>query len=79
MGRLKVENKYTESIDELMKKENEIRHIGLKKRLATIRLIMAGSSGNEVARCLNISRHSVSKYVKIFNNGGINELLKRYY
>ena len=62
-----------------MKKENEIRYIGLKKRLATIRLIMAGSSSNEVARYLNISRHSVSKCVKLFNNGRDKLIVKAYY
>lgn len=79
MRKLKIKNQDLVSLEEMLKKEEEIRHRGLKKRIKTIQLIMLGMSGNEAAEYLNISRHSVAKYVKKFNEGGIEELLKRNY
>jgi transposase len=51
----------------------------MTKRVATIRLIMQGYIGLQVAQLLNLHRQSVSSYVKKFNEGGMDALLERPY
>jgi transposase len=51
----------------------------MKKRLATICLIMQGYMGLQVAQLLNLHRQLISSYVQKFNEGGIDALLEQRY
>lgn len=51
----------------------------MAKRVAVVRLIMQGHYAFEIAGWLNIHRQTVSKYVKKFNQGGMDSLLHREY
>ena len=42
-----------------------------------VRLVMEGYQGLEAAALLNVHRQSVSTYVNHFNQGGMDQLLKR--
>ncbi|SDH71801.1 Winged helix-turn helix, partial [Aneurinibacillus thermoaerophilus] len=46
-----------------------------RQRVTAVRLILEGFSTVKAAEVLGICRQSVSTYVKMFNRGGIAELL----
>ncbi|GEN36880.1 winged helix-turn-helix domain-containing protein [Aneurinibacillus danicus] len=77
MKRLKITNTHGWTIKRLRQKERMIKDAFLRQRVAAVRLVMEGYTGQEVSATLTIHRQSVASYVKKFNEGGLPELLAR--
>jgi transposase len=76
---LQITNTHGWTIEQLQSQEKAIQKASMAKRIAVIRLIMQGCYAIQVAELLNIHRETISEYVKKFNTGGMEELLRRGY
>jgi transposase len=76
---LKITNDHGWTIERLQEYERTMKHANMAKRITAIRLIMQGHFGVQVAQFLNLHRETISIYVQKFNQGGMEELLKREY
>lgn len=77
MRKLNVTDTHGFTVQSLLKEERKIKDTFFKLRMAAVRLIMEGHTTVQVAQVLGICRQSVSTYVKMFNRGGLPELLHR--
>ncbi len=76
---LTITNDHGWTVEQLCAHERTIKESVMAKRVATIRLILQGYLGIQVASLLNIHRETISSYVQKFNRGGMDELLHRGY
>lgn len=77
MKRLKITDDHGFTARKLRKEERKIKDASLRQRVTAVRLIMEGYLGKEVAEMLNLHRQSVSTYVQLFNEGGLEKLLDK--
>ncbi|MED0681400.1 winged helix-turn-helix domain-containing protein [Aneurinibacillus thermoaerophilus] len=77
MKRVKITNTHGWTVKTLRKQERKVKDPVLRARVMAVRLVMEGYLGKEVAAMLNLYRQSVSTYVAIFNQGGLDTLLER--
>ncbi|MED5014661.1 helix-turn-helix domain-containing protein, partial [Geobacillus stearothermophilus] len=61
----------------LRKQERKIKNAHLRQRVMAVRLVMEGYLGKDVASMVNVCRQTVSHYVSLFNEGGLELLLHR--
>src|SRR5689334_8401533 len=74
---LKINQTHGLTVPDLKKLEKQEKKTSNLRRITTVRMIMEGYMGKEVAKLLGLHRQSVSEYVKKFENGGLDELLNR--
>ncbi|MED0735638.1 helix-turn-helix domain-containing protein [Aneurinibacillus thermoaerophilus] len=72
-----ITNTHGFTSEALRKEERAISDAFFRQRVTAVRLILEGFSTVKAAEVLGICRQSVSTYVKMFNRGGIAELLQR--
>ncbi len=72
-----ITNTHGFTSEALRKEERVIFDAFFRQRVTAVRLILEGFSTVKAAEVLGICRQSVSTYVKMFNRGGIAELLQR--
>ncbi|WP_429909597.1 IS630 family transposase, partial [Geobacillus thermodenitrificans] len=77
MKRLKITNDHGWTPRTLRKQERKIKNTLLRQRVMAVRLVMEGYLGKEVASMVNVCRQTVSHYVSLFNEGGLELLLHR--
>jgi transposase len=77
MKTLQITETHGWTIDTLRQQEKQSKHTWQYKRVASIRMVMEGYKGIEVAACLCLNRKSVSEYVRLFSEGGLDQLLSR--
>jgi transposase len=74
---LKINRTHGFTPKQLRKLERKTKHVDDRIRVTAVRLIMEGYMTIQVAELLNIARQTVSIYVRNFESGGIELLLKR--
>jgi transposase len=72
-----ITNTHGFTSEALRKEERAISDAFFRQRVTAVRLILQGFSTVKAAEILGICRQSVSTYAKMFNRGGITELLQR--
>jgi transposase len=72
-----ITNTHGFTTEALRKEERTISDALLRQRVLAVRLILEGFSTVKAAEVLGICRQSVSTYAKMFNRGGVAELLHR--
>ncbi|QOR84535.1 winged helix-turn-helix domain-containing protein [Geobacillus stearothermophilus] len=77
MKRLKITDNHGWTPRKLRKQERKIKNAHLRQRVMAVRLVMEGYLGKEVASMVNVCRQTVSHYVSLFNEGGLELLLHR--
>ncbi len=77
MKRLKINHDHGWTPRKLRKQERKIKNAHLRQRVMAVRLVMEGYLGREVASMINVCRPTVSHYVSLFNEGGLELLLHR--
>ncbi|MED4876716.1 winged helix-turn-helix domain-containing protein [Anoxybacillus geothermalis] len=77
MKRLKITNDHGWTPRTLRKQERKIKNTLLRQRVMAVRLVMEGYLGKEAASMVNVCRQTVSHYVSLFNEGGLELLLHR--
>ncbi|MFC0298277.1 helix-turn-helix domain-containing protein [Geobacillus jurassicus] len=77
MKRLKITNDHGWTPRKLRKQERKIKNALLRQRVMAVRLVMEGYLGKEAASMVNVCQQTVSHYVSLFNEGGLELLLHR--
>ncbi|MCZ0757153.1 helix-turn-helix domain-containing protein [Anoxybacillus sp. J5B_2022] len=77
MKRLKITNDHGWTPRTLRKQERKIKDASLRARVTSVRLVMEGYLGKDVAKMVHLCRQSVALYVARFNEGGLDCLLDR--
>ncbi|MGG3978362.1 helix-turn-helix domain-containing protein, partial [Geobacillus stearothermophilus] len=77
MKRLNITDNHGWTPRKLRKQERKIKNAHLRQRVMAVRLVMEGYLGKEVASMVNVCRQTVSHYVSLFNEGGLELLLHR--
>ncbi|MGG4392872.1 helix-turn-helix domain-containing protein [Paenibacillus thiaminolyticus] len=75
MRKLLITNRHGWNIYSLNRLAPTLQDPKLRIKVEAIRLVMSGHTAKDVAQQLGIHRQTVSNYVKIFNDGGLEELL----
>ncbi len=74
---LRVTETHGWTVEELRQQEKRVNQAWQYKRIASVRMVMEGLHGVEIASVLGLNRKSVSEYVRLFTEGGLDRLLKR--
>ncbi|GAA5661527.1 helix-turn-helix domain-containing protein [Geobacillus stearothermophilus] len=77
MKRLNITDNHGWTPRKLRKQERKIKNAHLRQRVMAVRLVMEGYLGKDVASMVNVCRQTVSHYVSLFNEGGLELLLHR--
>jgi transposase len=77
MKTLQITETHGWTIDTLRQQEKQAKQTWQYKRIASVRMVMEGYKGIEVAACLGLNRKSVSEYARLFSEGGLDQLLNR--
>ncbi|KJE27320.1 helix-turn-helix domain protein [Geobacillus kaustophilus] len=77
MKRLNITHDHGWTPRTLRKQERKIKNALLRQRVMAVRLVMEGYLGKEAASMVNVCQQTVSHYVPLFNEGGLELLLHR--
>lgn len=75
MKLLKITNDHGWTPRKLRKKERMMKNASLRQRVMAVRLVMEGYLGKDVAAMVKVCRQTVTFYVSLFNEGGLELLL----
>ncbi|BFH11970.1 helix-turn-helix domain-containing protein [Paenibacillus melissococcoides] len=75
MRKLLITNRHGWNVYSLNRLTSTIQDPKQRIKVEAVRLVMSGHTAKDVAQQLGLHRQTVSTYVKIFNDGGIDQLL----
>ncbi|WGU92238.1 helix-turn-helix domain-containing protein [Paenibacillus dendritiformis] len=75
MRKLLITNRHGWNVYSLNRLTSTIQDPKKRIKVEAVRLVMSGHTAKDVAKQLGIHRQTVSNYVKIFNDGGLEQLL----
>lgn len=75
MRKLLITNRHGWNVYSLNRLAPTLQDPKLRLKVEAVRLVMSGHTAKDVAQQLGIHRQTVSNYVKIFNDGGLEHLL----